>query len=143
MFDLAYAIQWYLDYKTQRLQVQLDEARDDDTDWDEEYRKYKAKRMALEAHKESGQLLTVEEAEQAMLTRLIQIRDALKNVPLSWMHQIIGIEDKKEAQEKLEELLDDLLKILSNQPDDVDHVTEGEEVVDLDIEDVSDIAEVK
>lgn len=140
--DLTEAIEWHVEWKTETLEEELSalrEGRTSEEHYDLEYKKWKSTRMKIEAVKESGQLVTLDEAEQAMLTRLVQIRDTLKNIPISWVHRVVGLETKKEAQEKLEELLDELLTELSSKPDDVEHVEEGQEILDIDIEDVKDI----
>jgi phage terminase Nu1 subunit (DNA packaging protein) len=136
--DVPSAIAWHVVQKTSDLKAKLD-AVTSDVDYDAEYKRWRSVRMKIEAHKESGSLITVEEAEAALLQRLVVIREALKNVPLSWQHSIIGIDDAQTAQEVLEELLDDLLGVLSQAPDDIAHTVEGNEVLDIDVSEIDEI----
>jgi phage terminase Nu1 subunit (DNA packaging protein) len=133
------AIEWYLQYKTSALQSKLESLKDNNVDYDLEYKRWKSVRMKIESFKESGSLITVDEAEDALLQRLVVIREALKNIPLSWTHAVIGLENEQEAQLILEELLDDLMGVLSQAPDELVHEVGGSDVLDVDIADVEDV----
>lgn len=138
--DLKEAVAWYLEYKTRKLQQQIDQYEsDNNVNYDEEYRKYKAERMRIEAHKEAGHLVTVEEANKALIGRLSQVRETLKNIPLSWPNRIIGLETQSDAQNVLSELLQDLFEQLANKPDQDLDLENGEDISDIEIPDIEEI----
>jgi phage terminase Nu1 subunit (DNA packaging protein) len=129
-FDLPECIAWYLDFKRPEPETPTD-----NTDWDAFYRKEKALMMQQKRLRDSGELVTVAESERLMVARLVKISEQLKNIPLNWGPYLIGLDDTKATQDKLQVLLNDLMKTLSNLPDP-EYETEE---IDDDVEDIEDI----
>jgi len=139
--DSAEAIEWYIRYKYSDIDKKVS-TKEDAEHYDAEYRKYKAELMKHKALKERGELITVGEAEELMTDRLIKIREQLMNIPLSWAPYMIGMESNQDSQEKLQDLLNELLAILAGLPDpQYDPEEDDDDIEDEDIEDVKNITE--
>lgn len=99
--------------------------------------------MEHKALREKGILITVDEAEENFTERLIQIRDQLSNIPLNWSPYLVGIENNKDSQEKLQELLNDLMGVLAGLKDPTYDISEDDDIEDEEIDDEDDIEDIK
>ena len=133
-------IEWYLDYKRPPTTTDPTETAEY---YDTQYRKYKAQLMEHKALREKGILITVEEAEENFTERLVQIREQLANIPLNWSPYLVGIENNKASQDKLQELLNDLMATLAGLKDPSYDISEDDDIEDEDIIDAEDIEDIK
>lgn len=110
-YDTAKVIEWYLDYKRPENDVAMSKDY-----YDMLYRKHKAKSMELKYLREAGKTVSVSDCAENMASRLMNIADQLKTIPLNWAPYLVGIDSQAESQKTLQSLLSDLLSILQNLP---------------------------
>jgi len=115
-FDVTKCINWKINHELRKSQLTLTD--EDVTEQELELRKLSAETALKEIQVERERdTLTTHEAVKALLAGYLEpLRGALLQIPSTWPLELLGLEEKAEAQAILERLVDDLLRKSSATP---------------------------
>lgn len=120
-YDVAEALAWFVSFSIN----QAMKSRSSDgspTQYDRESLEAEKVFWQVESAKhksllESGELVTVTDADKELNHRLTQVRESLDAIPGSWSPFLVGLTSQEQAQRTLTEQLDSLYQTLSSLPD--------------------------
>lgn len=133
LYDVAKCVRWYVDYQIALTVTKMGgtgaiTSADDIDTWKAEEAKYSARKMKYQTLKLEGTLITLDEAEKKLQSRLNRIRQTIMPIEHSWVPYLMALENKADVHKQLKTLVTDLMTALQMLPDE----DEGESTVEED-----------
>lgn len=120
-YPVAECVQWLIDRRVEQATRNLKPQSAHDLEASKAEKEYwsaiRVKNLAL---REDGILITLNDAETQMVTRLTQIRDVLMTIENKWAPFLVAKDTLADAQEALREQVEQMMRTLSSLPDDDD-----------------------